>query len=490
MHWSISLNRAPRARREGTRGGTKFSAPREPATGLLYSIAEDFAPLKVTLERLPESRIQLDIEVDQDRVDKQFEAALKRLAPRARVAGFRPGKAPRHLVERALGHDRIMGEALDKLVPDVYNEAIEGEAIDAIDQPNLDKLEMEPVRLKFTVAVRPTVDLGDYRTVRVERQPAEVTDEAIAEQMLLLRRRHATHVPVERPVQWDDVLLADISATVEGDDFVKDEDAEFTLREGQPLLLDGLAEAFLGMNRGETKSVDIAIPDDFRSERLQSKTATFILAIKEVKEEQLPDEDDELAAMINAEEFETIDALRDRLRSDMTKQLEAQEEARYRGAAIEMLVEGATFDYPPVLVEREIDHMIQDLMGNNQQQYAAYLQTVGRSESEYRDTLREAANIRLRRSLAVSRLAEVEKLEVTPDDVEAEVDRLVEPMGEDALRFREMFSTLEGIATIRRNLTSAKTLKRLVAIAAGEAPELPAEVEALAEAATKEDAPA
>ncbi len=451
--------------------------------------------MKVTLERLPESRVQLDIEVDQERVDKSFEAAFRRLAPRARIPGFRPGKAPRPLIEKALGRDRIMGEALDKLVPDVYNEVMATEDVDAIAQPSLDSMEMDPVRFRFIVPVRPTITLNDHRSIRVESKAIAATDEAVAEQVMLLRRRHAMYVPVERPVQWNDMLIADIEATVDGDDFVKDDDAEFPVREGQPLLFPGVSEAILGMTAGETKQFDVDIPEDFRVERFQGKTANFTAKLKEVKEEQLPDEDDELASMVNAEEFDSFQALRDRIRSDMLAQLEAEEKNRLRNEAIDKLVEVATFDYPAVMVEREIDHMIRDVMGRDEKQYALYLQRIGRSEAEYRETLREAADVRVRRSLALTELAEVEKVDVTPDDVEAEVDKLVAPMGDDGARFREMFTTLEGIATIRRNLTSERTLDRLAAIAIGEAPELPASPapEAAdaepAEAESKEDAP-
>ncbi len=452
--------------------------------------------MKVTLERLTESRVQLDIEVDQERVDKSFEAAFRRLAPRARIPGFRPGKAPRPLIEKALGRDRIMGEALDKLVPDVYNEVMETEDVDAIAQPSLDNMELDPVRFRFIVAVRPTVSLNDHRAIRIEAKPVGVTDEALAEQLMLLRRRHAMYVPVERPVQWNDMLIADINATVEDGDFINDEDAEFPVREGQPLLFAGVAEALLGMNPGETKEFALEVPADFRVERFQGKTANFTAKLKEVKEEQLPDEDDDFAAMVNAEEFDGIQALKDRIRGDMATQLEAEEKNRLRNEAIDRLVEVTTFDYPVVMVDREIDHMIREVMGTDQKQYGLYLQRVGRSEAEYRETLREAAVERVRRSLALTRLSEVEKVDVTPDDVEAEIDKLVAPMGDDASRFREMFTTLEGIATIRRNLTSERTLDRLAAIVTGEAPELPASTaeEAVdaepAEAESKEDAPA
>lgn len=424
--------------------------------------------MKVTLERLPESRVQLDIEVDPERLQQSLEAAYKRLAGRARVPGFRPGKAPRALVERHLGRDRLMNEALDRLVPDVYNEAIKTEDVDAIAQPELDSLELDPVRFKFIVPVRPNVDLGDYRSVRVERQPVEVTDEMVDEQLLNLRRRYALHVPVERGAQWGDVVTMDLEGEAEGDPFVKDEGGEFPLREGTELFVPGLAEAILGMKKGETKSFELAMPDDFPSERLQGKTATFRITVQEVKEEQLPEPDDEFAAQVNADEFPTFQALRDRIQTDLLRAREEEEQSRIRADCLEKIVAGASLDYPKVLVEREIDHVIRDLMGNDQQAYVAHLARVGRTEAEFRESLREAAEIRLRRALVLAKLTEAEAIEVIPDEIAAEVEKLVAPMGDDADRYRQMFGSAEGADTIRRNLQSQKTLARIEAIATGE----------------------
>ena len=417
--------------------------------------------MKVTLERLPESRVQLAIEVDQDRVEQSLDAAYKRLAARSRIPGFRPGKAPRAVVERAYGREGLIREALDRLVPAIYNEAIEAENVEAIAQPELDITELEPVRFTATVAIRPTVNLGKYAAIRVKAEKPAVSKEMLAEQLLLLRRRFATQAPVTRGVKWDDVVTADVEGSVDGEPFVQDEDAEFPLRKGQVLLVEGLAEAFIGMKKGAAKSIDLVLPEDFRAERLQGERATFRISVKEVKEEQLPAEDDEFANQVNAEDFPNLAALKERLKNDLQKAIQQDADNKLRNEAVDRLLEVAALEYPQVLVEREIDHMVRDSVGNDQAAYTNYLARVGRSEAEYRETMREAANERVRRSLVLSQLAEDEKIEVADADVEAELDSLTAPMGEDAARFREMFATAEGIATIRRNLISRKTLDRL-----------------------------
>ncbi len=425
--------------------------------------------MKVTLERLPESRVQLEIEVDEERLEKSLDQAYKRIAQRTNIPGFRKGKAPRRVVEKMFTREGLIREALDKLVPDVYNEAIAEQDITAVDQPDLEILETEPVRFKATVAVSPTVTLGDYHAIRVEVEEEEVTAEMLDEQMMRIRRTHATQSPVERGVQWDDMVTGDVVGMVEDEPFVEDTDVEFPIREGQTLLLEGIAEAFIGMASGDEKEVTFPIPDDFRVEDLRGKEANFKLAVREVKEEVLPDEDDDLAQAVNAEDFETIDDLRSRLREDMEAAQKRQTDAEIREKAVDALVEEATLDFPEVFVEREIDGLIRESVGNNQEAFEAHLLHIGKSAEEFRQSFREAAEIRVKRTLVLSQFAEDESIDVDQEAIEAELDRLVEPMGDgpETAQLREMFGSSEGTSTIGRNLLTERTLERLQAIASG-----------------------
>ncbi len=427
-------------------------------------------PVKVTLERLPESRVQLDIEVDDERLEKSLDVAYKRVANRARIPGFRPGKAPRRIVERMIGREGLIREALDQLVPDVYNEVLESEDVDAVDQPDLEIVEIDPVRFKATVPVRHSVELGDYKSIRVERDSTEVTDEMIDEQVEMLRRRFATQVPVERPVHWDDHLIGDVVSTIEDEPFVEDTDAEFALREGSVLLLPGLAEAFIGMSAGDEKVVELEIPDDFQVERFRGKTAKFTLTLKDVKEEELPEIDDDLAQEVNEGEFPTLEALRERIRNDIGEQSNQAADAKLQSEAVDKMVEIATMEYPRVYVDREVDAMIRDSVGNNRDAYLEHLGRLGQSEADYRASLEEDAEKRVKRSLVLSKIAEVEELDVTDEDVDAELDRIVAPAGDEADKLRDLFNNDEGRATIRRNVLSDRTLSRIKELVAGDAP--------------------
>lgn len=434
--------------------------------------------MKVTLERLPESRVQLEIEVEPDRLERSLDAAYKRLVPTLRIPGFRPGKAPRRVVERMVGRERLLSEALDKLVPAVYTEALESEEIDPVDQPELEILETEPVRFKATVPIRPTVTLGDYNSIRIAPEPVEVTDEMFEEQMTLIRRRFATIGPVERGAEWNDHLTADVKGTAEGTPFVQDEDVDFQLIEDQRLFLPGLAEEFLGMEAESEKTVEIEVPEDFPPQ-FAGKTAFITLTVKAVKEEELPDEDDDLAQQVNAEEFETIDQLHERVRSDLQETLQRQADEAYRLKAIDELVGLSEIEFPQVLLDREIDELIRQDHGSDVRAYQAHLAQVGKSTEEFREMYREPAQERLFRSLVLGEFTTAEGIEVSEEEVVEQREKMLEPLGEEAANMRTMFESESGSANIRGSLLTEKTFARLQEIASAEPqPESDSEEEA------------
>lgn len=423
--------------------------------------------VKVTLERLPQSRVQLEIEVDPDRVERSLDEAYRRLVRRTKIPGFRPGKAPRAIVERLIGREGLLREALDDLVGDAFGEAVARENLEPIGRPQVEILELEPVRFKAVVPVKPTVELGDYTALRLPFEPTPVTDEMVEEQLVALRRRRALYVPVERPIQWNDVVTADVKGTVEGETFIDDEGAEFILREGQTLLVPGLAEEFLGLSKGDERDVELDIPEDFPIERFRGKRAHFTLTIREGKEEQLPELDDEFAQQVDAEEFPTLEALRSRIRSEMEEAFRREAEEKLRLEALDKLVELSTLEYPELLIEHEIDHMVREMAGNDRQAFLAELRRIGRSEAEFRASLREAAARRVERALVFDAFAQREGIEVSEEEVSADVERFAGEQEPDRSRFIEVFSDPRAREAIRNQLFRRKTFERLQALVTG-----------------------
>ena len=445
--------------------------------------------MKVSTQRLPESQVLLEVEVESEQMERSLERAYRKLAQRVAVPGFRKGKAPRPMLERHVGRDRLLQEALETLIPEAYNRAIDEQQVEAIGEPAVELVQREPLVFKATVPVRPTVDLGDYHSLRVERMPMPVDAAEVDTALEELRHRYAIQEPVERPVQTGDVVRVDVRGLVDGHEAFVEQDKEFRLREGAPTIVLGFAEALLGAQKGVAKEVTLDLPSDYPQRDLAGKSCAFTILVKEVKEERLPQLDDQFAREVG-EGFPSLQALRERLAADLRQRREMEADEVYRRKAVEALVEQAEkIEFPPILVEQEIGRLLRDQARAVGQDVDSHLQMMRSMDDELREAIRPAAVERVRRSLALSRLAEMEQIQVEPAETDAEIERLVSSSGPYAERFLQMFFTPGGRDSVERSLLTSKTLDRLVEIAGQEPASLTAEKgpERSAEEGTEEE---
>lgn len=430
--------------------------------------------MKVSTERIPDSQVVLEIEVEPERVEKSLEKAYRRLAQRTKVPGFRQGKAPRVMLERYLGSEAIRREALDILIPEAYRQAIDQENIEPVDLPAIEVVQEEPLVFKATVPVRPTVDLGDYRAVRVEREPPTVREEQVDEQLEELRHRYAVLEPVERPVRLGDMVRAEVQISVDGRQVFREEDAELRLRPGTTVLLPGFAEALLGSEKGLLREFALDVPADYPHRSLAGKSCQCSVLVKEVKEERLPELSDAFAREVG-EGFPSLAALRERLAADLHEAAEKEADGSYREKVVDAMVAAATVEFPPQLVEREIDRLLQERANaSGAADVEAYLRDMRKPEEELRQELRWQAIQRVQRSLVLSKLAEVEGISVSKEDIDAEIERLAASSGPRAEEVRRMFASRRAREALESSLFTRRTLDRLVAIASGEKMPTPA----------------
>jgi len=435
--------------------------------------------VKVSTERLPESQVLLQIEVEDERLERAMQSAYRRLAAKVKVPGFRPGKVPRNVLERHVGEDVIRQEAIDRLMPEVYREALEQESIEPIDRAEFELVTEQPLVAKFTVPVRPKVDLGDYTALRVPREAVVVEPERVQESLEALRHRYATLEPVTRPIAWGDIVRADVHATADGTTLVTEDDAEFQLQEGRTISLPGFAEALVGREKGAEFEVEVPVPEDAPDERLRGRQARYQVRIKEVKQEILPELDDEFARQVG-EGFPSLVALRSRIEEDLRQALENEAEHRYHDEALDALVGRAAIEFPPVLVERETERLLREQSdagrpgrgGSSRDDLERYLHQIGKSEEEARAELRPLAEARVRRSLVLSELAEAEHIEVTDAEVQGEIERLASGVSGSADEVRRLFSSDSAKGSLRRSLMTRKTLDRLAEIASADGAQL------------------
>lgn len=426
--------------------------------------------MKVSSERIENSQVVLKVEAEPEEVERSLEEAYRHLVKRADVPGFRRGKAPRAMLERYLGKEALLGEAVERLVPQLYSRAVEEQGIDAIAQPEIEITQTDPVIFKATVPLRPTVELGNYREIRVDPEPVEVAEEEMEKAIEQVRYQHAPWQPVERPIQFGDLVTIDVKGSLEDGSLLDRKDLQYQVLKALPFPVPGFSEQLEGLDKGEEKEFTISFPADYEISHLAGKEYLFRVVVSEIKEQKLPEVNDEFAKSVG-EGFEDLESLRQRIASALKALAEEKERRRFEEKVIDAVVELSKVDFPPVLVEREIDRLIRETEASLEEG----IRSRGRSEEELREELRPLATRRATIYLVLGKMAEEERIEVAEAEIEEEVEAIAQSAGERGEEIRRMFNSTTARQSLKEVLLTRKTVKRLMEIASGEEPEIIAE---------------
>jgi trigger factor len=421
--------------------------------------------MKVSTEPVENSQITLNIEMEPVEIDKYLDKAYNRLVKRVSVPGFRKGKAPRDILERHIGKDTLFQEALEDLIPSVYREALDEQKIDPIAQPQFELIKTEPLIFKAVVPLKPTVKLGDYKQIRVESKPVKISKKDVDATVEQLREQQAILLPVDRQVQFNDIVTIDVEGEREGEQFPIRKDVVYEVTKEARLPLPGFAEMLESMNKGDEKSFTLSYPQDYEMKELAGKEHTFKVAVKEIKEKKLAEVDDEFAKSLGKDD---VASLLEQIESNLKSRAEERARVELEQAAIDKLVELGEVEYPPVLVEKEIDRLLNDEARHFTEGVAGlenYLKTLNKTMDNHREELRPIASKRVVRSLVLGELAESEKIEVTESDIDAEVDKMAQDDDKQADDIRKLFSLPQARESIKQFLIGRKAMDRLVEIA-------------------------
>jgi trigger factor len=423
--------------------------------------------VKVSAQEIEQRQVVLEIEVDRERVDRAMDQAYKRIVNRINVPGFRRGRAPRPLVERMVGREAILEDAVEHLVPQVYQAAIEEQQLKPAGQPSLQVTSTDPLQFKATVPLEPTVVLGDYQSIQVPREPLVVEEDEVESVISNIRESHATWVPVERPAQIGDRAAFDVVAT-RGERTVMDtKDAEFVLDPSGPEPAPGFSNQLVGMSAGDDRTFALGGREgDADAEPVEP--TQFTVHLQGVKEKQLPELDDEFAR--TAGEKDSMDELRDEIREQIRLHKQQLARERQREAIVKAAVEQARIDMPPQLVERQASRRLETLSASLDKQgitVEQYLQFVGKDESALRSELLEDATQTLKTSLVLEKIAETEGLEITDDEIRSEIEQASSSSNDPARTARQALERAETRASFADLLRRRKALERLVELAGG-----------------------
>jgi trigger factor len=424
--------------------------------------------MKVSAEPVQNCQATLNIEMEPAEIEKYMEKAYNRLVKRVSVPGFRKGKAPRDVLERQIGKDALFKEALEDLIPETYKEALEEQKLEPIAQPQFELVQTEPLLFKAVVPLKPTIMLGDYTGIKVESKPAEVTEEDIEETIVQLRHQEAVLSPVDRPVQFDDMVAIDIEGEEEGESYPIRKNVIYEVARGSKLPLPGFAEKLEGMSKGEEKSFVLSYPMDYEMQELAGKEHAFKVTVTEIKEKKLPEVDDELAKTLGKED---LASLREQLASNLKARAEERARLEMEQKAVDAAVELSEVEYPPALVDREIDRLLSEEARQFTEGITGlenYLKTINKTMDDHKAELRPMADKRVVRSLVLGKIAEDEKITVEESEIDAEIERMLKDADKEAEEMKKFFSLPQARESIRQFLIGRKTIELLVQIAKGE----------------------
>lgn len=418
-------------------------------------------------EKLENNQGVLTVEVEKEEFSAALDKAFKKVVKKVNVPGFRKGKVPRKIFEARFGVESLYQDALDIILPEAYQKAVEETGIEPVDRPEVDIEQLERgqnVIFKATVTVKPDVQLGEYKGLEIPAKDFTVTDEQVEEELENVRNRQAELIVVEDgEVNEGDTVVIDFEGFIDGEPFEGGKGENYSLEIGSGSFIPGFEDQLIGMKKGEEKEIQVTFPEDYQVEELKGKEATFQVKLHEIKRKKLPELDDEFAKDVS--EFDTLDEYKQDLRKKLEERAKQEEEAYKKDTVVEQAAENATMDIPQVMIDHEIDHMISELEQNLQMQgmnLDLYYQFSGTNEEELKERYKADAEKRVRISLTLEAIAKQENIEVSAEEVEEEIEKMAETYQRDKEEIRKLLTAQDNLDGIKNDLRIRKAVDLLV----------------------------
>jgi len=423
--------------------------------------------LSATLRKLDPTQVELDIEVSSSDLDQARAQVFRRLAQRLRIPGFRPGRAPRHVVEQHVAPERVEHEALEAIVPRAYAQALEEHHLDPVARPKIDLHRTDEgrgLKIVATVSVKPEVTLGRYTGLKLSKPPIDVPELEVDAGLDSLRRRAAKLVAVaERGVQAGDIVTLDYSGRIDGELFEGGTATNHTTEVASERFIPGFAEQLYGARPGERRTITVTFPASYRPERLAGKTAVFEVTLHELKTPVLPAADDEFAKQVS--DLQTLDALRAEIRRRLERMARDSSREAMERQVVDALVASHDIPLPEVLVAEETTSILANIKAQVADSDAAwqdYLNARQQTEEVLRAQLKPDAQRRVKGALLIEAVAKAENIRVSEAEIQREVQALAQASGRSV---KETHSTLErsgGLSRLAGAVERHKTLAFLV----------------------------
>jgi len=435
--------------------------------------------VKVTREKTENSQAFLTIEMEPAEVEESLKESYNRLVKKTNIPGFRKGKAPREMLERYLGKENILEDTLNHMLPQAYEEALKEQQIEAIARPHIELSGTDPVIFKATVPLVPVVNLGDYHGIKMTPEPVEVTEDNVNAVIEQLRHQNATWELVERAVEFGDLVVLDIESHIDGKPFINRQGVQYQVLSDSSAPAPGFAGQIVGVEKGGEKEFQLQLPQDYPRKELAGKDPLFKVRVVEIKQEILPELDDEFARQLGPE-MKTLETLKTEVATNLKLRAEEKAGMDFEERVIEAAVGQAQVEFPPVLVEMEISRMIDEQSRRFQMQggnLEGYLKNMNKTGEQLHEELLPVATKRIATSLVLGEIAEAEKIEVGESDIDAETENMLKSATGSKEKLQKLMNTPQSRESVRQILTTRKTVQRLAEIAKGSKKIIPNEEE-------------
>jgi trigger factor len=425
--------------------------------------------MKILVETVSPVERKVTIEVDPERVAKEIESAYSGLGRRVKLRGFRPGKAPRKVLERHF-RSEVESEVAEKIVQQTFAEAVRVESIDVVAPPHVSisegVAEGKPLKYTARVEVKPKLDPKDYRGLEAKRRPPQVADEAVSAELTRIQDSFAQLAPLEGRLeaQEGDWAVVDHEGTVDGKPFTGSKAEGVTVKVSPGPLHEGNLASLAGKKLGEAVELDEPFPEDHRNEALRGKVARMKVTLRSLRTRQVPALDDALAKSLGVEAIETLEQLRARIRADLEKREARRADIELKDNLVKAALAKNEFEVPPAMVERAVDAMIEGA-AERFARSGIDIRQLKLDQARMRADLREQALLQVRGRLLLEAIADAEKIEVADGDLQAEIARVAEEMGISLAKVQQQMRGSEAREALRSKIREDKALALMTSAA-------------------------
>lgn len=428
--------------------------------------------MSLQVEKLEKNMAKLTIEVSAEELDKAMEKAYQKQKSRISLPGFRKGKAPRKMIESMYGKGVFMEDAVNSLVPQEYSKAIADCDLEIVSQPEINVTQMEPGKaLIFTadVATKPEVTLGDYKGVEVPKTEIAVTDEEVDAEVKKEQDKNSRTVVVEdRAAANGDITTIDFEGFVDGVAFDGGKGSDYALTLGSGTFIPGFEDQLVGANTGDHVEVKVTFPEKYQAKELAGKEAVFQCDVKKIETKEVPELDDEFAKDVS--EFDTLAEYKEDVKKNLTEKKEKEARTAKENAAVDKAIENAQMDIPDLMIQTQCRQMMDDFARRMQQQGLSmdqYFQFTGQSMDKMMEDMKPQALKRIQTRLVLEKIAEVENIQPTEDEVNEEISKMAEMYKMEADKLKDLIGENE-MEQMKKDMAVQKAVT-LVADAAVEA---------------------